>query len=247
MKTLKSFAYVLVYSCLIIFWGACTQAQKANDEESMEHTEESGEDHDQDHDHDMESSSMEDHAEADGDGESYTWVFGPEDEDPFAKSFHFVVGNKEDLNATVTDNAITLNPASGSAAFVLHKKFENVGGQVEYMLNEFKGDFKFVYHFNNEENHEFVWLNGNNMKLGRIVDGEEEIFEENKFEFDPNEWTTLKFSAAGTHFKGYIGGATITHGHADEMEPGYVGIWIDGAGTLTIRSLEVVILEEEEE
>ena len=83
------------------------------------------------------------------------------------------------------------------------------------------------------------------MKLGRIIEGEEKIFDESEFEFDPNEWTTLKFSAAGTHFKGYIGDSNITHGHEDEMEPGYVGIWIDGVGTLMIRSLEIVILEEE--
>lgn len=242
MKTSKSFVYVLLSSILIIFWGACTQSQKADDEESKEHSEESGEDHD----HDMESSSMEDHAETGGDGDSYTWVFAPEDEDPFAKSSHFVVGSKEDLNATVTGSSITLKPASTPAAFVFHQKFENVGGQVEYMLHDFKGDLKFIYHFTDEENYEFVWLNGNNMKLGRIVDGEEKIFDESEFEFDPNEWTTLKFSAAGTHFKGYIGGSTITHGHGDEMAPGYVGIWIDGAGTLMIRSLEVVILEEEE-
>ena len=116
---------------------------------------------------------------------------------------------------------------------------------MEYMNQDFKGDLKFIYHFNNEQNYEFAWVNGNNMKLGRIINGEEKIFDESEFESDSNEWTTLKFSAAGTHFKGYIGETNITHGHGDEMEPGFVGLWIDGTGTLMIRGLEVVNLQEE--
>lgn len=240
MKTLVSFAYVLLSLCLIIFLGSCTQAQKADDEESIEHADESAEDHGHGT---SESSTGKDHTETD-EG-SYIWNISPEDEDPFAKSFRFVVGSKEDLKGTVTGNSITLQPTSGPSAFVFHKKFENVGGYVEYMNQDFKGDLKFIYHFNNEQNYEFAWVNGNNMKLGRIIDGEEKIFDESEFESDPNEWTTLKFSAAGTHFKGYIGETNITHGHGDKMEPGFVGLWIDGAGTLMIRGLEVVTLQEE--
>ena len=55
----------------------------------------------------------------------------------------------------------------------------------------------------------------------------------------------LKVSAAGSHYKGYIGDKNITHGHGDMMEEGFVGLMLEGTGKIQVKSLEVVMLDEE--
>ena len=81
------------------------------------------------------------------------------------------------------------------------------------------------------------------MKLGRVVNGDVKIFDEKSFA--SSEWINLRVSAAGSHFKGYIGSKTITHGHGDKMPDGYVGIMVEGTGVLQIKSIELVPMEDE--
>ena len=113
------------------------------------------------------------------------------------------------------------------------------------MLHDFKGELKLIHHFKDAQNYEFVSVNGNQMKLGRVVNGEEDIFDEKSFDTGSSGWVQLRVSAAGRHFKGYIGDENITHGHGDELEPGYVGMMIDGTGSLMVKDLKVTALDEE--
>ena len=65
-------------------------------------------------------------------------------------------------------------------------------------------------------------------------------------EFDADAgWMLLKVSAAGTHYKGYIGDKTITHGHGDEMPNGFVGLMLEGTGQIQVKSIEIFELEAE--
>jgi len=59
----------------------------------------------------------------------------------------------------------------------------------------------------------------------------------------PTGWMPLKVTAAGTHYKGYISNKTITHGHDDTMDDGFIGLMLDGKGTIQVKSVEVAVLE----
>ncbi len=250
MKFKNSILTIAFAIGIILFWGACTSSNKSGENETEEHSHDDDADHndgemameeehdDDEHEHDEESMSSKHDDEL-------IWTFSDADEDIFANSFHFVMGSAEDLDASASGGSVTLNSNGNPATFVFHNKMGNVGGEVSYMLHGFKGDIKLVHHFKDAQNYDYVSVNGNQMKLGRIVEGENKIFDEKEFNTETSGWTQLRVSAAGSHFKGYIGGETITHGHGDELEDGYVGLMINGTGSIMLKDLMATVLEEE--
>merc|ERR1711974_281253 len=117
-----------------------------------------------------------------------------------------------------------------------------MGGMIATLKKlDFKGTIRLIHHAKDDSNYEFVSIIDNKMKLGRVINGTEKVFDESTFEVD-SDWVPLKVTAAGTHFKGYIGDKTITHGHGDKMENGFVGVMLEGNGKVLIKSVEIAVL-----
>lgn len=162
--------------------------------------------------------------------------------------FHFITGSVENIKPEVIqsntgESVLKLTPNGTPTAFVFHQTYGNIGMAARVNTTGLSGSLKLVHHAQNDQNYEFVALNGTKMKLGRVVNGVEEIMNEGNI--TSSDWLNLRVSAAGTHFKGYIDDKTVTHGHGDQMKDGYVGIMISGTGQLLIESIEVVKLENE--
>lgn len=256
MNAPKLTIYSGILFMLMLGVAACSSGEKSKDAESgNDHSEmtASKEDHDHNgesaaHDHDAGGHDHGSHGEAMNEDEGKIWTPSGNGEDLIRSDFHFISGVMENIAPEViedgSDNILKLTASGTPVAFVFHQSYGNIGMAVSINASSFQGTFKMIHHVNNADNHEFVAVNGNNMKLGRVVQGEEKIFDESEFE-SGDEWMNLRVSAAGTHYKGYIGNETITHGHGDKMENGYVGIMLDGTGELLIKSIETVPLEDE--
>ncbi|MEQ9289574.1 MAG: hypothetical protein RIG77_21785 [Cyclobacteriaceae bacterium] len=206
-------------------------------EEQAEHEHAAGEGH-----HDEGSMEM-------SGNESMNWKPGSGNDYTITKDFHFIVGGMESISPKVIqnesgDNLLQLTVDGSSTAFVFHQTYGNVGMAAMINVRQFEGTLKLIHHAKNANNHEFVSIKGKNMKLGRMVDGNEKVFDEGSFD-TANDWINLRVSAAGTHYKGYIGNETVTHGHGDKMPDGYAGILLEGSGTVLIKSIETVALEDE--
>ena len=181
-----------------------------------------------------------------------TTIWKPEGEGKalISRDFHFIAGDLDQINPEVlkeggTDFLQLTTQEANQAAFVFHNTLGNVGIAVTLKRSGFKGNLKIIHHAQDGGTYEFVSINENDMSLGRYIGGVEDLFDRKKFEADENEWITIRVSAAGTHFKGYLGDRNITHGHGDELEAGYVGIMLEGTGSVGIKTIEVTPLEAE--
>ena len=141
-------------------------------------------------------------------------------------------------------DVLMLIPNEKNASFMFKNKQGNVGVTATIKLDGSEGAVKLIHHSAGKDNYEFVALEGNRMKLGRVENGEEKILDSKEIEV-PQDWFTLTVTAAGTHYKGYINDKMITHGHADEMESGYVGIVASGSNSISVKKVEVTPLEAE--
>lgn len=258
MKQLKSTIYSAILFMLMVSIVACSGGKKSEGESEHDHSEmmesEEGHDHggessDHDHGEGSEGHDHGSHGEASMDeGEGKTWTPSGNGEELIRSDFHFIAGAMENIAPEVTevasDNVLKLTANGTPVAFVFHQSYGNIGMAVSLNASSFQGTYKLIHHASNADNHEFVAVNGNNMKLGRIVQGDEMVFDESEFESD-EDWINLRVSAAGTHYKGYIGNKTIAHGHGDKMKNGYIGIMLDGTGEILIKSIETVPLEDE--
>jgi len=181
-------------------------------------------------------------------GESNVWTPSGDGVEAVQSDFHFIAGTIDNINPEIVEadgqSVLKLTADGTPAAFVFHKSYGNIGMAVRVNITEFKGTAKLVHHAENADNYEFVSINDGKMRLGRVVEGEEKIFDEADYSAD-DQWINLRASAAGTHYKGYIGNKMVTHGHGDEMKDGYVGIMLEGTGEVQVKSIETAILENE--
>ena len=245
MKTIKKISKsslcVLLMLFVFFYFSSCSQSSKV-EEASVEQESNNKESDENSHDA-MEADHME---ETEG---QLAWVAPASVDDIFTKDFHMGAGMADDLNAEIQtddsgDNVLVLNPVGSTAAFFFHTNFGNAGGEATFKLQDYKGDLKFLYHFKDESNYEYVSINDNTMELGRVFEGNKKVLDSKSYELTATGWNTLRFSAAGEHFKGYLNDEMITHGHDEEMEPGFAGIMLNGTGTVLIKSISVIALEE---
>ena len=84
------------------------------------------------------------------------------------------------------------------------------------------------------------------MRQGRVRDGAVEIFDDatvgaDAFAGGP---VALRVVSYTTHFRGYLGGELVTHGHGDAAAAGRSGLLLDGSGPLRFIALEAVPVSE---
>lgn len=178
-----------------------------------------------------------------------TWSPSDDGTGSILTDFHFITGSIENINPEITqnkdgENVMKITGDGTPVAFVFHQSYGNIGMAVDLNAVGFSGTLKLIHHAQDANNHEYAGVNGSKMTLGRIVDGSEKVFDESDFD-NSKAWINLRVSAAGTHYKGNLGSKNITHGHGDKMKDGYVGILLEGTGTVLIKSIEVVPLEDE--
>jgi len=247
MKESKCLIFVLsllvgvhLFSCSPVKQEEHESSDMGNEANSQSESEEEHSNHDMDH----EGVSMQ--MSEDG---STTWRPTGDGPSLITRDFHFLSGALENINPELIqdsedNNILKLTLDGETTAFVFHQTYGNVGMAAILNKEGFDGTIKLIHHAIDVENYEFVSITGSRMKLGRIVNGVENIFNEEKYEND-SDWIDLRVSAAGTHFKGYIGSKTITHGHGDKMKDGYIGLMLIGSGTIQIKSIELAKLEDE--
>lgn len=258
MKIRKPVLMALAIVASAVFTTSCTQTKEHNDETEEHHDGEEAEEghhHDEEaeeghHHDDGEEGEHHDHDAADvAIGEAKMWKPEGNGADLIKKDFHFIAGAMENIKPEVIKddngaNILKLTADGTPTAFVFHQSQGNIGMDALINTDDFKGTVKLIHHAKNSDNYEFVSINGTSMKLGRVVDGAEKVFDEDSFS-KTDSWFNLKASAAGAHYKGYIGNKGITHGHGDKMADGYVGIMLEGTGTVQVKSIEITVLEDE--
>jgi uncharacterized membrane protein len=69
-------------------------------------------------------------------------------------------------------------------------------------------------------------------------DGQEKILDEAQLRL-PEEEVTIALSVSGRHWKGFVDGRSVVHGHASLPAPGRMAILLNGTGTLRVVSVRI--------
>ena len=173
----------------------------------------------------------------------WSWHPDPGAKKVLAEQFHWLTGAFENLSAEVISDSIrgdflSLRPTGQPLLFVAGDSLESV--QVDVLLNvdDFAGSIMLLHHVQDDSNYDFFSLQNGIVQLGRVSGGKTKVFDKGKTA--ANGWISLRVVGDGRHFRGYINNKErVTHGHANALPPGRVGIRVHGIGTLFLGKMSV--------
>ncbi len=168
------------------------------------------------------------------------------------RQFTWLLGNAAELKLeTINDQTngivLALNPPNSPALFTAGKPLKSVQADVKLNADGFTGTLKLVHHVQDDRNYDFISLvkdsfgEDGEMKLGRMENGEMNIEDQEPVQL--NGWITLRAVGEGRHFRGYLNEKMITHGHADPLPSGTVGLFIQGKGKFLLNNITVQSLQ----
>ena len=137
---------------------------------------------------------------------------------------------------------VAVGEGEGPLFLIVPGAVEDLSLEMGVNADEFEGRIGLVHHFHGAERYAFGDYDGNDIRLGRHEDGEDEVLDDGHHH--AHGWFSLRVAADGRHFHAYADEEMVAHGHASPWEPGYVGILLDGSGELALRMLHLVKLRE---
>ena len=168
---------------------------------------------------------------------SWSWEPGAGARRALTEAFRFFEGSPENLSLEEQDGQLALTLEDGPVLFVTGDSLTSIQGDVTLNLDRFNGSVRVVHHVRDAQNYNFLALEDGKMRQGQVRDGVTEIFDEE--EQAGNGWFTLRVVADGTHFRGYVDGKLVVHGHSDAPAPGPVGLRLEGSGTVLLRLIVI--------
>lgn len=248
MKTSKFNLSTMKIIALVLFLAGTMSScgTKSSKQETTEQTEKGKAA--EGHEHDSVDTKNAPHDETSGNeggADSIMWM--PSDQ-PFSGRLKLVEGDAKMLNMTTSSDSdgstvLNLSLSGKSVLLLFDDTFENVGANVKFKMDNFQGQVAIVHHYMDISDYDYLALTNSSMQLGRMEKGKNTVLDK-KANKMPRDWSTMRLSAAGDHYKGSLNDKLINHGHAEAMAAGRVGILIEGKGKIILKMVEVIKLSE---
>ncbi len=152
-----------------------------------------------------------------------------------------------DILSGAPASGATLTAAPGRPALVaLGTAVGDLEAEATLDLSGFTGTAMLVHHLRDAQTYDFLAIDKPasgvaTVRQGRVTGGTETTFDSGTASL-PSP-VALKTYAVGTHFRGYVGGDQVTHGHGDAAPPGRVGLRLDGTGPVRVLTLSATPAE----
>ena len=176
--------------------------------------------------------------------ESGSWVWRPVHgaDTILSDQFTWLVNDASHVAPMMVEDAVKgsvlgLHPHGMPVMFVTGEPVDATQADVNVNIEAFDGIVQLVYHVQDSETFDFLSVNQDAIILGRTDVGVTTVFEEKLLQ--ETGWLELRIFGGDGHFRGYVNGELMTHGHADDLAAGPFGFRIDGTGTVLVESIHV--------
>ncbi len=167
------------------------------------------------------------------------WQWRPQSARAWTERVRWLEGTAEAVQTrldTLDTGGVALATTPESPVlFVVPDTLGAVQVTAELNLDAFDGSVALVHHVRGAETYDFLRVSSGALRLGRRAGGTETPFAESTHE--PTGWQTLRVVGDGTHFRGYVDGEMVVHGHGEAAPSGTVGMRLIGDGTVRLRRL----------
>jgi len=167
----------------------------------------------------------------------WRWTPGSGAEPILTDTFTVLEGSLSTISWTPVPEGLRLTLSNAPLLLVGPGTLSGTEMRARLRLDSLAGRVRLVYHVQDRQNYDFLELSRERVRQGRLEDGRVRIFDETPLE--ASRWLDVRVVAYGTHFRGYVNGRLVTHGHGPTASPGPAGLWLQEPGVLLIQSLTV--------
>ena len=176
-----------------------------------------------------------------GDG---SWVWRPVQgaDAVLAEHFTWMQNGPAAVPAEMVEDAekgpvLSLSPAGPAALAVAGGAVDSAQADVYVNVDDFDGELQILLHAQDAQNYDYFSIDGTRAALGRVAGGSATVFEEQAV--DASGWLFLRVFGGDGHFRGYVNGDLVAHGHDDDLPPGPFGLKLSGSGTVLLERIQV--------
>ena len=181
-----------------------------------------------------------------GDG---SWVWRPVRgaDAVLAEQFTWVRNSPAGLPAAMVDDpekgsVLGLTAAGPAALAVAGGDLDAAQADVYVNVDRLDGELQILLHARDAENFDYFSIDGTTAALGRVAGGATTVFEEQAVA--ASGWLFLRVFGGDGHFRGYVNGDLVAHGHAGDLPPGPFGLKVSGSGTVLIERIQVTAVSD---
>lgn len=173
---------------------------------------------------------------------SWQWSPGKETQNVLSTEFVWLEGKPSHVDIEpYQDSGVVFHLDKYPILIVTGDALKGVQVDAWVNLSDFFGLFSLVHHVQDKSTYDYLSIRDGTIVLGRTQKGMSKVLQQKRKNLAG--WVEIRVVALGTHFRGYLNGELITHGHLDELPAGRVGFHLSGEGTVLLKKIEVVSLE----
>lgn len=154
----------------------------------------------------------------------------------------FVTATEGTLPAAAVESReaslVLVKDTPGRTVLRLGSAMDQSSIKVRVLRDDFIGAIGLGLHVGDAGPLEFATWDGATMALGVLRDREVQPLASAAAAAGAG-WHELELVAAGTHFRAYLDGVLVVHGHAAAVSPGSAAILLDGTGRLRVDDIRV--------
>lgn len=174
---------------------------------------------------------------------SWSWNIQEGAEIVWKHQFSFLAGDPDSARPATRkgddgNNALELDLKNQTMLFVAGNALQGTQIDARLQVEQFRGEVRLVHNVQDEQNYDFVSLNGSTVRLGRVAGGKIVVDDEDEAPA-VNGWLNLRAVGEGRHRRGYVNDKLVTHGHAAPLPAGRAGLFIEGTGKLLLQVINV--------
>ena len=179
-----------------------------------------------------------------------SWVWRPVQgaDAVLAEQFDWLQNGPAELPAEMVDDAekgavLRLQAAGSPALATAGGDLDSAQADVYVNVDDLDGELQILLHAQDADNYDYFSIDGTRAALGRVEDGAATVFEEQAV--DASGWLFLRVFGGDGHFRGYVNGDLVAHGHDDDLPPGPFGVKVNGSGTVLLERIQVQAVSDD--
>jgi len=179
---------------------------------------------------------------------SWFWNTSSDQAISLPDNFIWLIGSDRDIKTDMESNSeygphLVLKITDTPVFFIAGENLGAIQIDLSADLTEFDGQFIVTHHVSDVNTYDYFSINEDLVQMGRVNQSKRNNF--SSAQTDSKGFMSIRLVGINGHYRSYIKDKLVLHSHAKDLQPGAVGLYIQGTGVIRIKNMNVQTLSED--